>query len=334
MPKAKRLLNLKVIAHVVGTLLMINGFLMAMSIPFSIYYNDGATWSFITSALLTFSCGLGLRFSNKQSKNAEIKKRDGYLIVVLGWVSMVIFGSLPYIMSGEISNISNAFFETMSGFTTTGATILGDEGHKISNLPESILFWRSTTQWIGGMGIIVLTIAILPLLGIGGMELFVAETPGPTKDKIHPRIKETAKRLWIIYFGLTFLEMILLMFSGMSFFDAINHAFTTTSTGGFSTKDGSIAEFNSPLIEYIIIFFMFLAGTNFTLIYFGLKGKLKHFWKNDEFKWYLMSIIGLTILLTPFAKGVSSIVSPMMLIRYHLNSSFFQKCFSFPFNPK
>ncbi|MBC8475108.1 MAG: TrkH family potassium uptake protein, partial [Bacteroidetes bacterium] len=161
MPKAKRLLNLKVIAHVVGTLLIINGFLMAMSIPFSIYYNDGATWSFITSALLTFSCGLGLRLSNKQSKDAEIKKRDGYLIVVLGWVSMVIFGSLPYIMSGEISNISNAFFETMSGFTTTGATILGDEGHKISNLPESLLFWRTTTQWIGGMGIIVLTIAIL-----------------------------------------------------------------------------------------------------------------------------------------------------------------------------
>ena len=150
------------------------------------------------------------------------------------------------------------------------------------------------------MGIIVLTIAILPLLGIGGMELFVAEAPGPTKDKIHPRIKETAKRLWVIYFGLTFLEMILLMFSGMTFFDAINHAFTTTSTGGFSTKDGSIADFNSPAIEYIIIFFMFLAGTNFTLIYFGLKGKLKHFWKNDEFKWYLMSIIGLTIVLTPF----------------------------------
>ena len=300
MPKVKRLLNHKVIAHVIGTLLMINGFLMAMSIPFSIYYNDGATWSFINAASLTFCCGLVLRYANKQSKDAEIKKRDGYLIVVLGWLSMVIFGSLPYIISGEISNISNAFFETMSGFTTTGATILGETGHKISNLPESLLFWRSTTQWIGGMGIIVLTIAILPLLGIGGMELFVAEAPGPTKDKIHPRIKETAKRLWVIYFGMTFLEMILLMFSGMTFFDAINHAFTTTSTGGFSTKDGSIADFNSPVIEYIIIFFMFLAGTNFTLIYFGLKGKLKHFWKNDEFKWYLMSIIGITILLTPF----------------------------------
>jgi len=273
---------------------------MATCIPFSIYHNDGALWSIVISTLFTSSCGLILRLSNKQSKDAEIKKRDGYLIVVLGWLSMAIFGSLPYIISGEISNVSNAFFETMSGFTTTGATILGDKGHEISNLPESLLFWRSMTQWIGGMGIIVLTIAILPLLGIGGMELFVAEAPGPTKDKIHPRIKETAKRLWVIYFGMTFLEMILLMFSGMSFFDAINHALTTTSTGGFSTKDGSIADFHSPTIEYIIIFFMFLAGTNFTLIYFGLKGKLKHFWKNDEFKWYLMSVIGLTLVLTPF----------------------------------
>ena len=218
---------------------------------------------------------------------------------------MSIFGSLPYIISGEIPNISNAFFETMSGFTTTGASILGDEGHKISQLPESLLFWRSMTQWIGGMGIIVLTIAILPLLGIGGMELFVAEAPGPTKDKIHPRIKETAKRLWIIYLGLTVAETIMLMFGGMTFFEAINHAFTTTSTGGFSTKDGSIADFHSSYIEYVIVVFMFLAGTNFTLLYFGFKGRFRNIWKNDEFKWYLMSVIGLTIVLTPFVMHFS-----------------------------
>lgn len=297
---AKRLLNFKVIAHVVGTLLIINGLLMSLSIPFSLYHNDGVHMSIIISSALTLVIGLLLRLSNKHSKDAEIKKRDGYLIVVLGWLSMALFGTLPYIISGHIPNISNAFFETMSGFTTTGASILGDEGHKISQMPESLLFWRSMTQWIGGMGIIVLTIAVLPLLGIGGMELFVAEAPGPTKDKIHPRIKETAKRLWIIYLGLTVAETILLKISGMSFFDAINHALTTNSTGGFSTKDGSIADFNSPVIEYIIIFFMFLAGTNFTLLYFGFKGKIKHFWKNDEFKWYLMSVIGLTLILTPF----------------------------------
>ena len=145
---------------------------------------------------------------------------------------MTIFGTLPYILSGAIPAISDAFFETMSGFSTTGASILNN----IEEMPESVLFWRSMTQWIGGMGIIVLTIAILPLLGIGGMELFVNEAPGPTKDKIHPRIKETAKRLWYIYLFITIAEMIALLFCGMSFFDAINHALTTASTGGFSTK--------------------------------------------------------------------------------------------------
>ena len=147
-----------------------------------------------------------MRWFTKKHKNSEIKKRDGYLIVVGGWLFMTLFGSLPYLISGSIPDLTNAFFETMSGFTTTGSTILDD----IESLPKSILFWRSMTQWIGGMGIIVLTIAILPLLGIGGMELFIAEAPGPTKDKIHPRIKETAKRLWIIYFGLTILETVIL----------------------------------------------------------------------------------------------------------------------------
>ena len=154
------------------------------------------------------------------------------------------------------------------------------------------------TQWIGGMGIIVLTIAILPLLGIGGMELFIAEAPGPTKDKIHPRIKETAKRLWIIYFGLTSLETIILMFLGLDFFDAINHSLTTTSTGGFSTKQASIAAFQNPWIEAVIVIFMFLAGTNFTLIYFALKLKFKKIINNDEFKWYLTSLISVIIILT------------------------------------
>tara|TARA_A100001015_G_C15032404_1_gene734069 strand:- start:2684 stop:3739 length:1056 start_codon:yes stop_codon:yes gene_type:complete len=154
------------------------------------------------------------------------------------------------------------------------------------------------TQWIGGMGIIVLTIAILPLLGIGGMELFIAEAPGPTKDKIHPRIKETAKRLWIIYLGLTTLETIILMFFGLDFFDAINHSLTTTSTGGFSTKQASIAAFQNPWIEAVIVIFMLLAGTNFTLIYFGLKMKFHKILKNDEFKWYLSSIASIILCLT------------------------------------
>lgn len=297
---SKKLLNYSVVINVIGSLLVINGIMMALSIPFSVAHHDGVTLEISFSALITLGTGLFMRFISKKSKDAEIKKRDGYLIVTGGWITMSLFGMLPYLITGAIPSIHDAFFETMSGFTTTGASILGEPGHEISSLPESILFWRSMTQWIGGMGIIVLTIAILPMLGIGGMELFVAEAPGPTKDKIHPRIKETAKRLWVIYLGLTVVETLLLMISGMSFFDAINHALTTNSTGGFSTKDGSVGEFGSPLYEYIIVVFMFLAGTNFTLLYFGFKGKMRKLWTNDEFKWYLSAVIGLTAVLTIF----------------------------------
>ncbi len=295
MGSTKKLINFGVIGYVIGSLLLINGILMALPLGFSFYHNDGATNAFLFSSGLTLVIGFCLRYFLRKFKEAEIKRREGFMIVTFSWVAMTIFGTLPYILSNSIPDISNAFFETMSGFSTTGASILDN----IEEMPHSILFWRSMTQWIGGMGIIVLTIAILPLLGIGGMELFVNEAPGPTKDKIHPRIKETAKRLWVIYLFLTICEMIVLMFCGMSFFDAINHALTTTSTGGFSTKQASIAHFDSPLIEAVIVVFMFLAGTNFTLIYFGFKGKLKKLWRNDEFKWYLFAVIGFVALLTP-----------------------------------
>ena len=216
--KTTGLFNKSVIVYVIGTLTLLNGFLMLSCIPFSLVYdfNLELHWDFLLCGAITIFSGLLMRLLTKNHKNSEIKKRDGYLIVVGGWLFMTLFGSLPYLISGSIPDLTNAFFETMSGFTTTGSTILDD----IESLPKSILFWRSMTQWIGGMGIIVLTIAILPLLGIGGMELFIAEAPGPTKDKIHPRIKETAKRLWIIYFGLTMLETIILMVIGLDFFDA------------------------------------------------------------------------------------------------------------------
>jgi trk system potassium uptake protein TrkH len=291
----KKLINTNVTVHVIGSLLTIMGVLQLPSIAFSIYYGEDDLIPFITSTLLTLGIGLGLKYYTRSSKDAEIKKRDGYFIVTMGWIAMAVFGTLPYLIGGYIPDVSDAFFETMSGLTTTGATVLDD----IESLPHGILFWRSMTQWIGGMGIIVLTIAILPLLGIGGMELFVAEAPGPTKDKIHPRIKETAKRLWAIYLILTFSETIILLFCGMNFFDAINHALTTNSTGGFSTKQDSVAAFNSPVIEYVIVLFMFLAGTNFTLLYFGFKGKFTKFWKNDEFKWYLGAVLLLIAVITP-----------------------------------
>ena len=214
------------------------------------------------------------------------------MIVTIGWISMSFIGTLPYIISGNIPSITDAFFETISGFSTTGASILDD----IEATHKGILYWRSLTQWIGGMGIIVMTVAILPILGIGGMELFVAEAPGPTSDKLHPRIKETAKRLWGIYVILTGVLFLLLWMGEMSFYEAINHALTTMATGGFSTKNASIAHYNSAYIEYIITFFMFIAGTNYTLLYFGFKGKLSRFWQHEEFKVYAATILGLTLM--------------------------------------
>ena len=276
---------------------------MLSCVPFAVIYDDqNHINTFLICSLITISIGFSLRFLTKDEKNAEIKKRDGYLIVVGGWLCMTFFGTLPYLLTESIPSFTDAFFETMSGFTTTGSTILDE----IESLPKSILFWRSMTQWIGGMGIIVLTIAILPLLGIGGMELFVAEAPGPTKDKIHPRIKETAKRLWIIYFSLTALETVVLMLFGLSFFDAINHSLTTTSTGGFSTKQESIAAFQNPFVEAVIVIFMFLAGTNFTMIYFGLKMKFKKIINNDEFKWYISAVLILVLLLSFYRTHTSS----------------------------
>ena len=291
---AKKLINTSVTLNVIGGLLFIMGTLMLTTLCFAYYYQEPIL-PLLFSSLITIGIGTVLKLTTISSKNAEIRKRDGYLIVTMGWLSMAIFGTLPYLMTGAIPSVTNAFFETMSGLSTTGASILDN----IEEMPRAILFWRSLTQWIGGMGIIVLTIAILPMLGIGGMELFVAEAPGPTKDKIHPRIKETAKRLWVIYVALTSIQTVLYLFAGLSFYDAINHALTTNSTGGFSTYQDSIAFFNSPIVEYITILFMFLAGTNFTLLYFGIKGKFKNILSNDDFRWYLSAVLGLVILITP-----------------------------------
>ncbi|MDZ7846067.1 MAG: potassium transporter TrkG [Owenweeksia sp.] len=223
--------------------------------------------------------------SRKSTK--EVRKRDGFLIVALGWVSMSLFGSLPFILSGAIPGFTNAFFETISGFTTTGATILTD----IEAMPNGLLFWRSMTHWIGGMGIIVLAVAILPLLGVGGMQLFVAEAPGVTPDKLHPRITETAKRLWFLYFSLTIVEAALLKVAGMGYFDAVNHAMSTMATGGFSTKNASIAHYSEPAIHYIITLFMLFAGTNFTLLFFGFTGRVKQVFKNEEFRTYALNLL-------------------------------------------
>ncbi len=267
---------------------------MLLGIPFSIYYGSDDIPALLISGLGTALVGAILWITNKMEFREEITKRDGYLIVTLGWLAASFFGTLPFIIYGAIPNFTDAFFETMSGFTTTGATILNN----IEAVPYGLLFWRSMTHWLGGMGIIVLSLAILPILGIGGMSLYQAEVAGPSKDKLHPRVQETAKRLWAIYVLLTLAETILLMFGGMSLFDALCHSFGTLASGGFSTKNASIAYFNSPFIEYVIIVFMFFAGTNFTLHYFALKGKPFNYFKDSEFRFYFIFILFVVLSIT------------------------------------
>lgn len=280
-------LNSKIIFHLMGLLLLCNGGFMIIATVVSGIYDDGATLDIALAAIVTMLIGMLSMFYTREHKK-EVKRREGYIIVTFGWLVMSVSGMLPYLFSDAIPGITNAFFETVSGYTTTGASIVDD----IEALPEGILLWRSLTHWIGGMGIIVLAIAILPLLGIGGMQLFAAEAPGPSGDKLHPRITDTAKRLWLIYLTYTVAETILLKLAGMNLFDAVNHSLSTLSTGGFSTKNASIAYWNKePLIQYIIILFMFLAGSNFVLSYYAFKGKVQKVIRDEEFKLYSILIL-------------------------------------------
>ena len=287
------MIHYKIVLKVVGVLLVLLSLMMSIPLIYGVINGDSGARNLGISTVSSLITGtlLWTAFNNIE---ANLSKREGYLIVALGWIVIFLFGAIPYLSYQGIDSIPDAMFESMSGLTTTGATILTD----IEALPDSLLLWRSMSQWIGGMGIIVLTVAIFPLLGIGGVELFIAESPGPTSDKIHPRIKETAKRLWLIYVSLTALLAVILAIMGMTLFDAVNHSMTTIATAGFSTKNASIAAFNNPGIEYMISFFMLLTGCNYTLIYFGLKGKMKKVWRSDEFKAYLLLVFMLTMILT------------------------------------
>ncbi len=294
--------NLKVISNIIGILLMINGFLMLTAVPFGIYHAESSWEGILLSSLINSSIGFILYYTTKNNDNKELRKRDGYLIVTSSWIMMCLFGMLPYILTGQIPDLANAFFETVSGYTTTGASILND----IESLDHGILYWRSLTQWIGGMGIIVLAVAILPFLGIGGMQLFVAEAPGVSIDKLQPRIKETAQRLWQIYISFTVILFFILWAEGMDSFQAVNHAMTTFATGGFSTKNASIGHFESPLIQYTIILFMFISATNFTLTYFAIKLDFKKVINNEEFRIYFFFIIILTLIVFLTLLGIDS----------------------------
>lgn len=289
----RKFINTGIILRVLSFLLMVESAFMFTGLIFAWYY-DESLLPLLYSGSLTFLVGAIIWFTIGRGIDAKsIGRREGYLIVTLTWIVISAFGTLPFIFSGAIPSFTDAYFETMSGFTTTGASILTD----IESVPKNILYWRATTHWIGGMGIIVLTVAILPFLGIGGMQLLVAEMPGITPDRLHPRITATAKRLWGIYVLFTIAELLLLWAGEMDFFDSICHAFATMATGGFSTKNDSIAGFNS-YTQYVIIVFMILAGINFTLHYLALHGKFNKVIKNQEFKTYLFIILFATLFIT------------------------------------
>lgn len=285
-----KLIRTGAILKVVGVLLMIVGFVQGLCIPVSFYFETGHASDFISSVLLnSLAGGLLLFWSGRLDQT--VKKREGYLIVFLAWIALWVSSALPYVLSGVFESFTDIFFEAMSGLSTTGATILED----IEAVPKDILLWRSFTQWLGAMGFIVLTVALLPIIGIGGIELFVAEAPGPTSEKLHPRIKDTAKALWRIYLGMTLLLFPLLYYGGMSGYDALNHALTTMATGGFSTKNESAAFF-SPQLQYIMVVFMFLSGVNFSLHYLALRGRFRQVFQSDELKVYLGLVVVMSII--------------------------------------
>lgn len=292
------MINFRPVSRILGILVFLLGIMMLTGLPVSWYFQSNDWQALLLSGMICVVGGLSTWFF-VPSNSMHIAKREGYLIVSLGWVVVALLGTLPYLMSGTLNSLTDAFFEVVSGTTTTGASVISD----IEALPQGILYWRSLTQWIGGMGIIVFTVAIFPLLGIGGVELFVAESPGPTSDKLHPRISETAKRLWLIYVGMTVVLVGLLSLGGMTLYEAINHAMTTVSTGGFSTKNSSMAAFPSPFIQYTVIVFMFLSGNNFTINYLALKGRFSRVWASDEFRAYLTTVLIFSLFIAFFAKA-------------------------------
>ncbi|MBO5000712.1 MAG: TrkH family potassium uptake protein [Bacteroidaceae bacterium] len=288
------MINVKMIYRILGCLLFIEATFMVLCTLMSVYYQEDDLSAFIFSTLITTGAGIPLVYAGKGAER-KLSRRDGYIIVTFAWIIISIFGTLPYYISGYIPNITNAFFETMSGFSTTGASILNN----IESLPHALLFWRSLTQWIGGMGIVIFTIAVLPIFGVGGVQLFAAEATGTKLDKVSPRISVTAKWIWTIYLGLTIAATVALSLGGMSVFESVCHAMSTTATGGFSTRQGSIAAFNSSYIEYVILIFMFLSGINFSLLYlFFLKGKVRKLFQDTELKWYISTVLFFTVLIT------------------------------------
>ena len=294
-------MNIKTILNILAAMLALTGVTMLLPALIAWGYNEPDLAGHLKSSAICVLIGLPVWFFTR--KNRSLNSKDGFVIVTLAWILVALAGAQPFYLTGTIPNFTDAWFESMSGVTTTGASIIGNIEtlpnlvNGIESLPHGVLFWRSFIQWIGGMGIIVFTIAILPLLGVGGVQLFKAEVPGPVADKIRPRVREAAKILWMVYVGFTFLQVLLLGLAGMPWFDSVCHALTTMPTGGFSTQNASIAAYSNPLIHYIIIFFMFVAGVNFTLHFRAITGNYKVHLKDYEFRVYLSIICIATLLI-------------------------------------
>ncbi len=292
-------MNTALVFNLTGIVLIFSSLFMLVPFFVSIAYKGADITSLGTSFVITFISGLALFFLTKSQKKIELKHRDGFAVVTISWLAMSFFGAIPYIMSGVTPTFSGAYFESMAGFTTTGASVLSN----LETLPKGILMWRSLTQWMGGMGIIVFSLAILPMLGAGGMQLFKAEVPEIGVEKLRPRIIDMAKSLWYIYAGMTTVLAVLLSIAGMEIYDAFCHAFTTMATGGFSTKTASIAHFQSVYIDIIITVFMFLAGINFSLHFYALRGNFSKFHRSSEFKFYCLVTMFATLVITASTMG-------------------------------
>ncbi len=288
-----RTFNTRMVFRTMGALLLIEAVFMSLALGVSLWYGEADSEIFLLSTIVTLLAGIvGLLVGRRAE--SRMGEREGYVIVAMVWVVFSAFGLLPYYLSGQVPTLTDAWFESMSGFTTTGATIISD----LNVITHGLLFWRSLTQWIGGMGIIVLSIAILPIFGLNGMQLYAAEVSGLTYEKLSPRIADTAKMMWTTYVLLTISEVLALWLCGMDVFDAVCHSFSTIATGGFSTHNNSLEFYDSAAIHYTVTFFMFISGINFVMLIYLLRGKARNFFQDEELRWYSVAVLLFAVLLT------------------------------------
>jgi len=309
------MLNIKLIYKVIGSLLFIESTMMAFCLIMAFYFGEDDTVAFIISISLILLTAVILKYMGRQADNS-MGRRDAYLLVTLTWVIFSFFGAMPFVISGYVTDFTDAFFETVSGFTTTGASVIDD----VETLPHGLLFWRTMTQWIGGLGIVFFTIAVLPSFVGGSVKVFSAEATGPMRTKMHPRLSTTAKWIWTVYAMLTLGCIACFYFFGMGLFDSLNYSMTITATGGFATHNASTGYFHSVAIDYTAVLFMFLSGTSFTMLYLSIfKGKVMKIFRDSEFKLYSTLVLISTVVIS-----VMLVVSNGYSISEAIRSSLFQ----------